>query len=82
MNRKSILVFTAFIVLLTLACNATFTFGYPTPTTIPPTAAPTIHPVPLSAQVTLVSVPFIETDQGGDFPAVHVDRVHAPTQRQ
>jgi len=68
MNRKSILVFTAFIVLLTLACNATFTFGYPTPTTIPPTAAPTATPVPLSAQVTLVSVPFIETDQGGDFP--------------
>lgn len=68
MNQKSFLVFTAFIVLLTLACNATFTFGYPTPT-VPPTAAiPTATSAPLSAQVTLVSVPFIETDQGGDFP--------------
>lgn len=68
MNRKIILLFTAFIVLLTLACNATFSFGYPTPT-VPPTAAiPTATLLPLSAQVTLVSVPFIETDQGGDFP--------------
>lgn len=69
MNQKKILLFASLIVLLTLACNATFSFGYPTPT-VPPTAViPTATSVPLSAQVTLVSVPFIETDQGGDFPA-------------
>lgn len=69
MNQKKILLFASLIVLLTLSCNATFTFGYPTPT-VPPTAViPTATSVPLSAQVTLVSVPFIETDQGGDFPA-------------
>ena len=68
MSRKSMLGFTSFIVLFLLACNATFSFGYPTPTTIPPTAVPTSTPVPLSQQVTLVSVPFIETNLGGNFP--------------
>ena len=68
MNRKTILLFADLIVLLTLACNATFTFGYPTPTVPPPTEPPTVTPVPLSAQVILISMPFIEIDQGGDFP--------------
>lgn len=68
MNRKTILLFTSLIVLITLACNATFSFGHPTPTVLPPTENPTATTVPLSAQVTLVTVPFIETDQGGDFP--------------
>lgn len=68
MYRKSILVFTSFIGLITLACNATFTFGYPTPTVMPPTPIPTATSVPLSAQVIPVSVPFIETDQGSTFP--------------
>jgi hypothetical protein len=66
--RKTTLVFASFIVLSLLACNAISTVGYPTPTIDPPTAIPTATSVPLSAQVTLVSVPFIETDQGGDFP--------------
>ena len=69
MSRKSILVFTSFIVLITLACNATFTVGYPTPTVPSPTPIPsTATPVPLSQQVTLVSVPFVETNPGPNFP--------------
>jgi len=68
MSKKSILVFTSFIVLFLLACNATFTVGYPTVTSEPPTAIPTETSVPLSQQVTLVSVPFIETNLGGNFP--------------
>ena len=68
MSKKSILVFTSFIVLVMLACNATFTVGYPTPTIAPPTAIPTETSVPLSQRVTLVSVPFIETNLGGNFP--------------
>lgn len=68
MSRKPILLFASLIVLLTLACNATFTYGNPTPAVEPPTQAPAATPLPLSTQVTLVSVPFIETDQGGDFP--------------
>jgi len=46
-----------------LACNATFTVGYPTPTIEPPTAVPTSTDIPLSGQVTLVSQPYIETSQ-------------------
>lgn len=68
MNRNSILVFTSLIVLFLLACNATFTIGYPTPTIAPPTAIPTETAVPLSRQLTLVSVPFIETNLGDNFP--------------
>ena len=68
MNRRSILGITSFIVLFLLACNATFTVGYPTPTIAPPTAIPTETSVPLSRQVTLVSVPFIETNLGDNFP--------------
>jgi hypothetical protein len=68
MSQKSRLVFASLIVLFLLACNATFTVGFPTPTIPPTTEAPTATPLPLSAQVTLVSVPFIETDQGGIFP--------------
>lgn len=68
MNRKIIFPFTAFIVLLTLACNVTFTFGAPTPTLAPTAVIPTATAAPLSAQVTLVSVPFIETNLGGEFP--------------
>jgi hypothetical protein len=63
MNKKSILVFASFIILTTLACNATFSVGYPTPTTEPPTAVPTNTDIPLSAQVTLESQPYIETNQ-------------------
>jgi hypothetical protein len=65
--RKSILLFTIFSVLFLLACNATFTVGYPTPTIAPPTATPTETIAPLSQQVTLVSQPYIETNQEPAF---------------
>ena len=67
MNRKSILVFTSFIVLFLLACNATFSVGYPTPTIESPTAIPTNTFVPISGQVILVSQPYIETNQDPVF---------------
>jgi len=69
MNRKSTLVFTSFVVLFLLACNATFTVGLPTPTVPPPTPLPpTATPIPLSQQVILASVPFVETNSGSNFP--------------
>lgn len=68
--RKSILI--SITVLLLLACDATFTFGFPTPTvpapTMPATATATSAPL-ISQQVTVVSAPFNETNQGGTFPA-------------
>lgn len=67
MSRKPILLFASLIVLLTLACNATFTYGNPTPAVEPPTQAPTATSVPLSAQVTLVSQPYIESNQEPAF---------------
>jgi len=67
MSRKSTLVFISLIVLAALACNATFTVGYPTPTIAPPTAVPTNTSVPLSGQVTLVSQPYIESNQDPAF---------------
>ncbi|HSM69973.1 MAG TPA: DUF3298 domain-containing protein [Anaerolineales bacterium] len=65
--RRSILFFTIFFVLFLLACNATFTVGYPTPTIAPPTAIPTNTDIPLSGQVELVSQPYIETNQEPAF---------------
>ena len=76
--RKGYLIVSSGIALLVvLACNATFTFLNPTPTPVlptqqaelsTPTAAPTSSPS-VSQQLTLVSVPFSETNPGGDFPA-------------
>jgi hypothetical protein len=63
MNRRTILVVSGFAILITLACNATFSVGYPTPMNEAPTAIPTNTSIPLSAQVTLVSQPYIETNQ-------------------
>jgi hypothetical protein len=61
--------FLCLLVIATLACNATFSFGYPTATAVTPLEA-TITSAPLlSNQVTLVSVPFIETNPGSaTFP--------------
>jgi len=67
MKNKSVLVFTSFFILTILACNATFTVGYPTSTTVPPTAIPTNTSIPLSSQVALVSQPYIETNQDPAF---------------
>jgi hypothetical protein len=67
MNRKSILVIASLTVAIMLACNATFSVGYPTLTVEPPTAIPTNTSVPLSGQVTLVSQPYSETNQDPAF---------------
>lgn len=67
MNRRPILAITSFLVLLMLACNATFTYGNPTPTVEPPTSVPTATSMPLSTQVTLVSQPYIESNQEPAF---------------
>lgn len=66
-HRKSNLLFISFIVLFLLACNATFTVGYPTSTIEPPTQIPSATSVPLSAQLTLVSQPYIESNQDPAF---------------
>ena len=68
MNQKTAFLLTSLFVLLSLACNVTFTFGVPTPIAPPPTAViPTATPLPLSAQVTLISQPYIETNQNPPF---------------
>ena len=63
MRRKTILILTSFTILFVLACNATFTVGYPTPTAESPTVIPTNTDISLSGQVTLVSQPYMETNQ-------------------
>jgi len=63
MNRKITLAVSGLSILIILACNATFSVGYPTPTAEPPTAIPTNTNIPLSGQVTLVSQPYNETNQ-------------------
>ena len=84
-HQKSSLSFISFAVLFLLACNATFTFGYPTPTIVVPTTLPTNTSIPLSGHVSLVSQPYIEINQepaftitaqipqlsGSDDPRVH-----------
>jgi hypothetical protein len=60
MSRKSVLIFTGFIVLTALACNATFTVGFPTPTKIPPTETATSAPP--SLKLTLTTLPYSENN--------------------
>ena len=67
MSNKKLLLFTSITILFVMACNATFTVGYPTPTVEPPTVIPTNTDTPLSAQVTLVSQPYIESNQDPAF---------------
>jgi hypothetical protein len=55
------------LLLITLACNATFNVGYPTPTVAPPTAIPTNTSIPISEELTLVSQPYIESNQDPVF---------------
>jgi hypothetical protein len=52
------------LLFIILACNALVLTPTITPSSIPPTATS----VPLSQQVTLVSLPFDETNQGPNFP--------------
>jgi hypothetical protein len=67
MSNKKILLFTSMTILFVMACNATFTVGYPTSTAEPPTAIPTNTAIPLSQQVTLVAQPYVETNQDPIF---------------
>jgi hypothetical protein len=58
------------LILALLACSATFTPIQPSTTAPPILASSTAAPAPLlSAQVTLASVPFIETDPGSTYPS-------------
>lgn len=67
--KLSKLLLPGLLALSALACNATFSFGYPTPTVAPPLEATATSVPVLSAHVTLVSVPFIETNPGSEtFP--------------
>lgn len=67
--KLSKLLLPGLLALSALACNATFSFGYPTPTVAPSLEATATSIPVLSAQVTLVSVPFIETNPGSEtFP--------------
>jgi len=61
------------LILFLLACSAAFSTIPLTPTS-PPTSEPlTASPIPfLSNQVTLVSVPFIETDPGSQYPSYSI----------
>ena len=61
------------LVLFLLACDATFSVLIPTPTVPVPTEPATQTAAPLlSEQVTLVSVPFIETNPGASFPSYSI----------
>lgn len=69
-TQKRTPIFISVLLFTLLACNATFSLGIPTPTVVAPTPtfAPTSAPL-ISQQVTLVSVPFNETNPGSNFPA-------------
>ena len=70
-HRTVLLCSSGFALLTVLACNASFTVLNPTPTPITPTPVllPATSGPSISQQVTLSTVPFSETDPGGDFPA-------------
>jgi hypothetical protein len=69
LHRKQHFIFMGIIALCLLACNATFSVAFPTPTVVvtTPMLVPTSAPL-ISQQVTLVSVPFNETNPGNNFP--------------
>jgi hypothetical protein len=68
-HRKRTFLLTCLFTCFLLACNATFSVGIPTPTILVPTETTIPTSVPLiSQQVTLVSVPFNETNPGSNFP--------------
>jgi hypothetical protein len=66
-NKAQLIIKGMILLLLTLACNATFNVGYPTPTVEPPTAIPTNTSIPISEELTLVSQPYIESNQDPVF---------------
>jgi len=76
-NRRRTSIFISTFLFFILACNAAVNVGSPTttkpvstPINLPPTMIPTEVTAPLliSQQVTLVSVPFSETNPGSTFP--------------
>jgi hypothetical protein len=68
-NKSYIWTWVSLLVLL-LACNVTFSTIQPTPSIAPTAGSITATPVSLlSRQVTLVSVPFIESDPGSNYPS-------------
>jgi len=73
-RRLSLVSLISVVFLITLACNASFTVFDPTATPpIPSSIPPTETVALLSQQVTLVSVPFSETDPGSNFPKYTID---------
>ena len=72
-RRRRTAIFISILFSFLLACDATFSVLSPTPTmpvpteTIAATAAPSI-----SQQLTLVSVPFVETNPGSNFPSYSI----------
>jgi len=72
-NQKRTAIWISSFILFLLACDATFSVLIPTPTIPVPTEVATETPLPpLSQQLTLVSVPFIETNPGSNFPSYSI----------
>ena len=68
-HNRALILSSGIALLAVLACNVTFTTSFPTPTIVPSAHAPTATSAPsISQQVTLVSVPFSETNPGSTFP--------------
>lgn len=58
LHRKQPIFFTSFLILVILACDATFSVGFPTATYTPPTETATVTPP--SLKLTLTSIPYSE----------------------
>jgi hypothetical protein len=72
-NHKRAALWVSVFLFFLLACDATFNVLIPTPTIPVPTETATETPLPpLSQQLTLVSVPFIETNPGSSFPSYSI----------
>lgn len=72
-HEKRTAIFISISILFLLACDATFSVLLPTPTIPAPTESATETSAPvLSQQLTLVSVPFIETNPGSNFPSYSI----------
>ena len=72
-HYKRTIIFISILIFFLLACDATFSVLLPTPTMPVPTEMVTETSAPLlSQQLTLVSVPFIETNPGSNFPSYSI----------
>jgi hypothetical protein len=72
-HEKRTAIFISISILFLLACDATFSVLLPTPTSPAPTESATETSAPLvSQELTLVSVPFIETNPGSNFPSYSI----------